>query len=266
MDNILFKKWCEAAASKIRYKPDRKEVEAELMAHMEDKRDALREKGIPEAELEEAVLRSMGSAETIASQLAAIHKPFWGYVETVTRVLAISSVIFLIVFTPVIWDLFLPNLFYEQEDRHDVFTHTENGFQKRILYLEPNVSVALDGYTITVTRAAMWQIPDEPYFPIQFPIEIEVTGIRPWAQTLTAMEYFWAEDDLGNYYYSAAESTVADQQSLNLQITRRTPLRCTYLLHIPRFLSQEAQWLELHYRRDGRDITLRIDMTGGAAS
>ena len=74
--NEKLKKWCQAATDQIRYKPDRAEVEAELMAHMEDKADALRAQGIPEEELENAVLRSMGSAEAIAPQLAAIHKPW----------------------------------------------------------------------------------------------------------------------------------------------------------------------------------------------
>lgn len=74
--NEQLKNWCASATAQIRYKPDRAEVEAELMAHMEDKADALCAQGIPEEELENTVLRSIGSAETIAPQLAALHKPW----------------------------------------------------------------------------------------------------------------------------------------------------------------------------------------------
>ena len=74
--NEKLKNWCASATAQIRYKPDRAEVEAELMAHIEDKADALRGKGVPEEEINGEVLRSMGSAEAIAPQLAAIHKPW----------------------------------------------------------------------------------------------------------------------------------------------------------------------------------------------
>jgi len=34
-------------------------------------------------------------------------------------------------------------------------------------------------------------------------------------------------------------------------------------LWLNNFSSQEAQWIELRYDRDGRDIRLRIDLNGG---
>lgn len=52
--------WCERACSHIKYKPDRKDVAEELLAHMQDKYDALIAAGIP---LEEAAYAYTVSSE-----------------------------------------------------------------------------------------------------------------------------------------------------------------------------------------------------------
>ena len=45
MDNISWKSWAFQACAHIRFKPDRAAVEEELLAHLEDKAEAiLREK------------------------------------------------------------------------------------------------------------------------------------------------------------------------------------------------------------------------------
>ena len=96
MKNYTFAKWCLEAVSQIKYTADRDEVYEELRAHLEDHRDALMEQGIPREEAEKRALEAMGSAKEIAPQLAAVHKPFWGYVYSimvrVTQVLAAFSV------------------------------------------------------------------------------------------------------------------------------------------------------------------------------
>lgn len=42
-------------------------------------------------------------------------------------------------------------------------------------------------------------------------------------------------------------------------------MTCIYEMELTDFLSQDAQWIDLHYDRAGRDMVLRIDLTGGAA-
>lgn len=77
--------WCHAATILIRFGPDRKAVYNELLAHLEERRDAFMEQGLNEREASTKALEAMGDAYEIAPQLAAIHRPFWGYFLRVSR-------------------------------------------------------------------------------------------------------------------------------------------------------------------------------------
>lgn len=71
-------------------------------------------------------------------------------------------------------------------------------------------------------------------------------------------------DDLGNYYcasYEAAPGVPAVQSSMY----HTGPLTYLHDLYLTDYTSQDAQWIELHYDRAGRDLVLRIDLTGGDA-
>ncbi len=80
--------WLREAAGGIKYPPDRKKVEEELYAHMVDRnRDFLR-MGYTEREADERVCTVMGDPSAVRRELAAIHRPFWGYAFLVLRILA----------------------------------------------------------------------------------------------------------------------------------------------------------------------------------
>lgn len=263
MENSKLKNWCETAVSRIRYRPDRKEVEAELMAHMEDKRDALRQNGIPENELEDAVLRSMGSAEEIAPQLAAIHKPFWGYVYTATTclVLLLAAIV-----------LFLGNDYLlshgtprdygkDTSDNFDILAATH---EEIVLDYAPHVSAQSNGYTYTVTRVGMWKTDWDSWTEYECMFRILITGLYPWESRHSPIEYFWAEDSLGNRYISYT-NYMHQLTGKHTQIFTPTEgfLSATYDVILRCFDAPNAQWIKLHYDRDGRNIVLHIDLTGG---
>lgn len=66
MDNISWKSWAFQACAHIRFKPDRAAVEEELLAHLEDKAEAiLREKELTVYEAERQALASMGDADEV---------------------------------------------------------------------------------------------------------------------------------------------------------------------------------------------------------
>lgn len=80
MDNISWKSWAFQACAHIRFKPDRAAVEEELLAHLEDKAEAiLREKELTVYEAERQALASMGDADEVGRQLAAVYRPWLGY-------------------------------------------------------------------------------------------------------------------------------------------------------------------------------------------
>jgi hypothetical protein len=81
-----FDAWCERAVALIKYKPDRKKIQAELHAHIEDKYEALAAGGMTSVQAEEQAVSAMGDAGEIAKALAKIHKPFWGYMLRLTKI------------------------------------------------------------------------------------------------------------------------------------------------------------------------------------
>ena len=72
-----FDLWCQTATEKIRYRPDRKAVAAELMAHLEDHRDALMERGLSQKEAERKAVTAMGSAQEIAARVQTVNPVYF---------------------------------------------------------------------------------------------------------------------------------------------------------------------------------------------
>ena len=73
--------WLDRATAAIRFGPDRKEVRAELEAHLEDKALDFQRifPGLTEAEARERAVSEMGDPMEIGKELAKVHKPWLGY-------------------------------------------------------------------------------------------------------------------------------------------------------------------------------------------
>ena len=94
MDNISWKSWAFQACAHIRFKPDRAAVEEELLAHLEDKAEAiLREKELTVYEAERQALASMGDADEVGRQLAAVYRPWLGYLWLWSRRVLIVCIV-----------------------------------------------------------------------------------------------------------------------------------------------------------------------------
>ena len=80
--------WLNTAVAGIRFKPDRKAVEAELRGHFKDKvADLQRMYHLDWQEAQDMALKQMGDAEEIGKAMARIHKPWLGYLWQLSRVL-----------------------------------------------------------------------------------------------------------------------------------------------------------------------------------
>ena len=81
--------WLDRATAGIRFGPDRKEVRAELEAHLEDKALDFQRifPGLTEAEARERAVSEMGDPMEIGKELAKVHKPWLGYIWRVSQVL-----------------------------------------------------------------------------------------------------------------------------------------------------------------------------------
>lgn len=261
MRKIVFHSWCSKATAGIRTSPDREQVIQELYDHLEDLYQALIDSGTDENKAVKLAIDTMGSAEDLASLLASVHRPFWGHVETFLR----RALTVILVITVFAFGLFYVEHFLIDPILQDF--DPDSGLQlsgtvRQTSLLDPDVSVHTDGYSITALRASLWQRTDETvqdYLNIQ----LRVTNPRPWAQVPEFSGWYWAEDSLGNYYYSAQEDSTANECAIHAQDYRTGFFTCVQDLWLSPYVSQEAQWIELHYNRSGRNIVLRIDLTGG---
>lgn len=76
-------------------------------------------------------------------------------------------------------------------------------------------------------------------------------------------EGFWAEDSLGNHYYSAYECSGNTEPSVQGTAHQTKAMSRIWDMYLTDYVSQNAEWIEMHYDRGERDLVLRIDLTGG---
>lgn len=244
-----FDTWCARAVSEIRYKPDRKGIFAELKAHLEDHYDALIAQGCSRSEAERLALEAMGSPEDIASQLGQIHRPWLGYLYSITKRLAIAACV---------WVLFLLVAFTGSHIHAIVSTANYQSLAEEGTggyYCQPNVNAASDGYRFKITEAAVNAEGDTLYLELQ-------TTYWFWMKEPQITNHFWAVDSLGNYYASRMEAQYDDIPKVTAGGGFYSQGFSSQGLQVTHFDSS-AEWVELHYDRDGRDIVLRIALHGG---
>lgn len=245
-----FDLWCRTATGAIRYGPDRKAVYMELYNHLLDAYDTHLERGLTEDEAERKALDAMGSAQEIAPQLGAIHKPWLGYLFSTVRAIAVTAVacaIFLLVVN--VWSLVF-NIISANR-----FDWLPNNFASVDYFCRPNVTDSSDGRFFQVTEAGYRSEHSEFYMEIR---SIYWPNLENWG----VFENFWAVDSFGNYYASIQQAAYQDIPCIHPLGWSTSTCIAHYHFLISNF-DCDAQWVELHYDQDGRDVVLRIDLTGG---
>ena len=251
MMNRKFEAWCDAATAKIRYGGDRNAVSAELRGHLEDRYDAYLTAGLSQAEATEKTLKAMGDAQEIAPQLGAIHRPWLGYLYSFLKFVGITSSILAAFFIGM--HLWTAGWNHARSVR---FESLPANVENISFYCKPNLSAEVEGYHISIQEAAVAEVEGD----LRFYFEMEVRW-WPWMNSFSATEDFWAVDSLGNYYhpYSAAAfdlpRVIRGGSSSTSGIYNATMALTLF--------DADAQWVEIRYDRDGRDLVFRIDLTGG---
>ena len=271
MKNVAFCQWCSVATRRILYGPDREAVYTELRSHMEDHWESLVAQGISEKDAMHMVLQAMGDPEEIAPQLGALHKPFWGYLLRISRILA---VIFLVLSLLPLWNYVADLHLYDAPHTHgfDVYdpdSYTDSSV--RILHhlSEPNISFSSEAGTFTVTDAVVFtSFPDEYHSFTQLYLLIRQQSLLPWAEHEEYFQFdgvanwFSARDSLGNVYGCYWDTRFRDPGYVSSRTVQSGIFTGTHALWIYDF-PKDAQWVEILYTRDGREYVLRIDLTGG---
>ncbi len=272
--------WCRCATIKIKYRPDRREVYCELYQHIEDRYQDFLEEGMDKEKAIQRTLQVMGSAEEIAPQLAAIHRPFWGYLYSLCK-WGLIALLLVTVWKFVPW---VTNFLEIHEpgwniSGYDIYkeTYFEVKYDgkvldiwNRIYYAEPDMKVSSDGYTFSISKVFLWEVSDvigeEQGTDYYLYILMDSTNPLPWADFVDIGSFFWAEDSHGTYYYSSEERLWGNEP----YITGGNPSYHPGLFtHTYKFSCEldtaDTEWIELHYDRAGRDIVLHIDLTEGEA-
>ena len=258
-----FKCWCEKAVSGIIFPPDQRKVFRELMEHMEDHYDILREEGYCEDIAIAMTVEAMGDPYPIARDLAQIHRPFWGYVLQATQViLVIALVITLIPFIRHAWksDYTPPMSTDWAVFREDAYGEGTGRILRHLS--EPNISRKTDGYTYTLTNALCWH--NEEYGNNVFIVYLKEFHPLPWAEHGEAGDWFWAEDSTGTVYECYYEHRPYEETPVLYSRGNDTsPFSHTYALWLSGDLPDEAEWVDIRYTRDGRNLVFRVNLNGG---
>ena len=250
MTNEKFDAWCREATKGIRYKPDRKAVYQELMDHLEERRDSLLAKNLSPTQATVSALDSMGSAQELAPQLAVIHRPWLGYLFSAVRFAAIV----LLIISVLTYGTIGVNVLFDLISTRG-FNSLSVNYGPLEYYDQPDVSDSSDGYLFRVSEVGMYENGDFLAF------ELEVL-YWPWMEQANISYRLWAIDSNGNYYPSRIEAEYQDVPKVTTDGGQYSDCFGITSMKILEF-DKTAQWVELHYDRDGRDIVLRIDLTGG---
>lgn len=258
MLNIDFTHWCRDATAKIKYPPDRRAVERELRQHLDDRYDALIAKGLSPDEATRQTLTAMGSAKEIAPQLAAIHRPHWGYAWMAVKWVTIVLIIVAFIATQ---NASGGTMF---QTSAEWLNNTAVGNYQRIFYDEPMTTFSCDDYTLQIQKVALWT-PVSPEFGEHKALYLQIRVTQPpLAPNFNAWRYIGATDSGGTVYLPRNDSSTVGQYSkVSLGGVKYSVFSDTGILVLHNMNGSDMEWIDLHYDRDGRDITVRIDLSGG---
>lgn len=268
MMRLKFETWVRRAVSRIVLPQDRITAGRELMDHMEDHYQDLLECNVEPETAAERTIAAMGDAGTVAEELGAIHRPFWGNVQRYSaKVLRVTAILTLFCMVGFLLARYFFLGGYEQPvyyryDPYGVSYAFDNaGEMHRMRYSAPKVTARSDGYSFTVSDAALWQeVSTDGSVTDRFYFRVQVRNPLPWAGHDDILRWFWAEDSLGNRYYAAYETGGTEVPTVQGSCYHTGPLTWNHDMYLTEFVSENARWIDLHYDRAGRDVVLRIDL------
>lgn len=268
MDRNPWREWAGKAASHIKYEPDRGGVIRELMDHMEDRAEMLKARGLPEEAAANTALEAMGDADEVGEQLNAVHKLWLGRLWDASRTILILCIVAAILVGGyrLMVGLIYPNRYTE---RSPFFWAAVEGEFVNIVWLDTDCRDRSDGYTFTVPYAALKYTEErirEDGSVIsaakQLRLVMETRWWNPLKEKPGSLQYFYAVDDRGTVYACTWEQGGQYDPAFVGNVYQTGLLSAEYDAWFEN-LDPEAQWVELRYDRDGRDVRLRIDLTGG---
>ena len=284
---MLRKEWHDRVMAQIRFRPDHGAIRRELLAHLDDRRDALKAAGWSEADANERAVAAMGDPEEVGRQLNAVHKPLLGWVWKISGWLAVAAVA--VVLFAVLFDRPTFSWYdWEKEGNLARFLQRDASTYYHVLEANPadavtvgsrlfyddtaQTSAKLRNRTFRMEKVALWQMESdvEGYSHNEYRSlygVLTVEGFWP-VEPAPELKHLYAVDSCGNRYWNWAARAGGGanrvQYEMYLNRTSRGLTEWHYALEL-RQIPGDAQWVELRCDVDGNDFVLRIDLTGGEA-
>lgn len=242
----ILSKWCDNAVKSIQYPPDRQAVHAELLAHLEDHRDALMAQGMDIRDATREALRAMGNAQEIEPQLASLHKPFWGVAYNMVQALLCLALI------PILFVTLWQGYRFATENYNQVndlaapygpYASDNSYLQNLQFFTKPGDWFIGNGYLVTFSQATCWD--DRLY------ITVKVNSLIPMCDKPDFCFAMTLRDDQGR---------ILPKSSTVLQTG---PLSWVCHIQVSDFDPEATDYLELRYDRDGRDVSMIAEVPGG---
>lgn len=257
--------FCDHVCMYVRFRPDHEAITAELTAHLEDHKDAIL--GIhPDMTLWEAERRAveaMGNPEELGRWLDSIHNPLLGWLQIwFVRAVCILAALVLV--------LALPQAERVHNQAADIQRLRNWGPSDRehvTADFTPDGTWTWRGYTFSIPRAVVeqWEGGQKVSYLLR------IAHPNPWRQEPQLREGIWAEDDLGNHYYSMEEQqALSDQGAFRVYMGMSSgnysaayPFATYYDMGVSN-IDPAATEITLHFDRYGEDVLwLTIPLEGG---
>lgn len=207
--------WVAQATRKIRFAPDRKAVDRELTAHIEDLQKKYEGQGLSPYDAEMKATEEMGDPEDIAEELGRLHKPYFGWLWRLSQwILGITVVIAAFTVIPYLFSLTSSLPTYQPQLPEAVETwEYADGVQRTVTLLqswEPEGDTDFGNYNFTVpmawlTKSDTWTSGDSTVYPESYELTVvlQASTWRFW-EPISSSQYMLlsneAVDSDGNRY------------------------------------------------------------------
>ena len=263
MASPQFNEFCGRVCRRVRFRPDRAAITAELTAHLEDHMDALVARGFPPETAARQAVAAMGDPEEIGQELDKSHSFLLGWFQICFRVAVWGLAMLVLLFTLPQAGIIAAELTAPLHDGgyiDELLTRYDE--YDIVADLNPGAVWHYEGYTFSIPRALVVRASDGS---LSLHYAVKAVHRNPWHKNPVFWDWLWAEDDLGNTYSSYGQ--VVPYQSSAVRSsgtsTRWYPFVSYYSMWVDR-LDPAAEKLTLRFDRYGENaIYLTLSLKGG---
>ena len=261
--------WLDEACARVRFKPDRPSIRAELTAHLEDGTAERESAGYPRQEAETMALAAMGDAAQVGDALDRAHSPLLGRLWLFSGIAAAAALLFTALF-------FLFGDGYAQlriqldayGSQADALAWMEEQ-EEYLLGLNPNLTFdrvrasepaeAANGYRFTVEEALLWGAGGERTLYIL----LRADRPRPWspAPDEALANELWAVSSSGGEHPAEPDLVDGTRRSLSCRPVVWDLASNWYCIALRPY--SEDEWVELYYPFGENDWAIRLTLPGG---